>query len=770
MSARDRVIDKAPGFEGQKSAFPIESYGIVNAEQITNFYLHHKQLNKSPGASLYGEASATTATGPILSLHQFKDVLIAQRDKTLSFNLYTPLWASNTFTDFMVITYGGKLFSDFWRDRIYLTNTRDIFYLPYQDSTGLSISSNVFSLGLDPPALGMTASWFANPDAGNVDNGDHYYMLALYDSLTNTESPCGGAHPTVDGIYELSPNGFLGPLPALVAAAGSAKKVYINGTNLKNYVVAAQALSGYRATHFILYRAKAKASSLYVSFFRVPLKDGGTYDGSVLIPISALSGVNTAGAAPLTGTVGDFVDNTADASLPAISPPENNSPPPTPARMLATLTYYAGVATRPPPESWTLADYSGFRHVRFFRDQLFGIGSHSYGFTVSEDIALSSDITQKITGRLTQFRDLLHGSEVYQPDYWPYRWEIGKGDGQEAIGLGVLGDVALLIFKEGSAYYLSGSSPDNYVVRIMDTRRGCANQGTIQETPFGVVTLDRSGFVLWNKIGQGTPISDDVHDQIERIQFLYASSFYSTYDSKLKLYRCSVVVPGSTLNTPNLTFALDMDTMQWTFEQGSEGLARAQFSVNSNNITSIIAAQSGISNQLDTGKIYDFLGSKTNGRIYDLSNIANILTPTGSAMDGVWTSGTINFGDDQHKKRMNWIYLRAKSYGGWKVDIEVIPDYDESLKYVLTDWDVSASQSQWYSSDIATDGSLLWDDGTGGVGGRWASEGQSRQVSKIPVKCIGRTFQIRIRHHDTTTANYGFAVESVSAEGCRLGR
>jgi hypothetical protein len=767
MSSRDRVKDKAAGFKGQKSAFPIESYGIDSAEQIQNFFLHHKQLNKINGCTLYGEASLAAAGG-ILSLHVFKDVLISQRDKTLSFNLYTPIWATNVFTDVITLTLGQKLFSAFYRDKLFLTNTRDVFFIPYQDSNGLSIGSTMLSLGLDCPQTAMDSLSFSAADAGNVNNTDHYYMLALYDQLTNTESPCGGACPTVDGVVELSPNGFLGPQPTLLAAPGAARKVRFAAAALKSYVTTAMALSGNRASHFVVYRSGPKVNGLFNSFFRVPLKDGGTYDGSVLIPISALAGIDPPG--PL-GSVGDFIDNTADADLPAVSPPDNNSPPPTPVRMLNALTTAKAITigVPPPPEAWALGDYSGFRHMRFFRDQLFGVGAHSYGMTVSQNISLGADINQKVTGRISQFRDLLHGSEVYQPDYWPYRWEVGKGDGQETIGLGVLGDVALLIFKEGSAYYLSGSSPDNFVVRIMDTQRGCVHQGSIQETPLGVITLDRSGFVLWNKIGQGTPLSDSIHDQIEEILFRYASTIYSSYDSKLKLYRCSVVVAGS--QTPNMTFTLDLDSGDWTTEAGMEGLSRVQFSVNSNNITSIIAQETGVDSQLDVGKIYDFVGSKNNGRIFDYSSNVNVLNQVGGAIEAIWTSGTINFGDDQHQKRMNWVYLRAKSFGGWKVDIEVIPDYDEARKYVLRNWDVTASQSEWYSSDIATDGSLLWDSGTGtGDGGVWASAGQGRQVSKIPIKCIGKTFQIRIIHKDTTANNYAFAIESVSAEGCLLGR
>lgn len=745
MSIRQRVTDKATSFKGQKSALPIESYGIQNAEQIKNFYLHHGQLNKSNGSALYTEV--TSGTGPVVSLHAMKDILVIQRGTGVAIKVFTDESITPNPIDVITLASEQRLVSCFWRNRMYFSNRRDCFFFSYQE-TGVGFLAQQQLIGLDPPATGLTAAWISAGAAGNVANGDYYYMVALYDQNTNTESPCGGALPTQDGLYELSPNGFLGPRPAAFTMAGGPKKVNIDGAQLRDYLAAANALSGSRATHFVLYRSGAKVGGLYDSFFRVPLKDGGTYDGSVLIPISYFD-------FPAT-----FVDNTATGDLPAVSPPENNSPPPTPVRLKASLT--AAQASYGAGETWALSDYSGFRHMRFFRDQLFGIGARSYGYTVTQNIAFGTDVTQKVTGKITDFRDLLHGSEVYQPDYWPYRWEIGRGDGQEAIGLGVLGDAALLVFKESSAYYLSGSSADEYVVRVMDTQRGAINEGTIQETPKGVITLDRSGFVLWNKIGQGLPISDDIHDQIENIEFVYASKFYSSYDSKLKIYRCSVVTPGST--NPNYTFVLDLDAMEWSYEKGGEGLSRIQFSVNSNNISTYAGFA------VDTGRVYDYVGSASNGKVFDLSDSQNV-TYNGSAIEGMWTSGTINFGDDQHKKRMKWIYLRAKSFGGWKVDIEVIPDYDESRKFVLQNWDVASSQSLWYSSDIATDGSLLWSSSdSASDGGRWASEGQTRDVSKIPVSCIGYSFQIRIIHKEINDSRYGFAIESVSAEGVQLGR
>lgn len=767
---RQRLSAKAPKFIGQKSGLPIESYGIEAAEKIDNFYLLNGQLIKVNGQALHSEVLLGETAG-VISLHSFKDAVLAQRGTKVAYNVSVVY--STDYTDIgLTMTTRLKLFSAAWRDRLVFTNTQDSFVLHYDDT-----SAGFKQFGLDPPE-GITPSLvlFQVDGAGNVDQNDLYYLISLYDSVTNTESPCMGALPSADGIFELSPNGFLGPTPSLSPnAAGSTQKMNYGGLGLKTRIDNANTANGGRATHFIIYRAGPKVGGLYTSFRRVPLKDGGTYDGNVILPINALTGLS---GAPLAGNINDFIDNTAFANLAAVSPPENNSPPPTPARMLAALNGYRSRDSVVTPEDWVLSDYSGFRHLRFFRDQLFGIGAKNFGFTVNRDVNFGSDVVQKVTGKVMNFKSLLHGSEVYQPDYWPYRWEVGAGDGQEATALGVLGDVALLAFKEGSTYYLSGSSPDNYVVRIMDTQKGACHQGTVQETPIGVISLDRSGFVLWNKIGQGQAISDDISDLIESITFAHCAQFYSCYDARLNLYRCSVATTGAFtsngLVVPNVTCILDLTSMQWTVERGSEGNCRLQFSVNSSNITSraIAAGEPEVAGvEIDIGKVYDLVGSATNGKIFDYSNPENVENPGSQAIEGVWTSGTINFGDDQHKKRMNWIYLRAKSQTGWKVNIEVIPDYDESRKYVLENWDVVSSQSLWYSSDVATDGSLLWDSGLGtDDGGRWASDGLVRQVSKIPIKCIGYSFQIRIIHKEVDPTRYGFAIESVSAEGVALGR
>lgn len=742
MPIRERVKDKASAFKGQKSGLPIESYGIDSAEQITNFHVRNGQLEKVNGNVIY---ATLTGAGAVNSLHRFKYLWLGQQQSSLFIETPSSLPIGSVDGNGIFfqlnaaspLISAATLYSSVWRNQIFLTNGQDCQSILSIEGGSSGGGFSYQKLGLDSPD--KVALTITNSNSGNVDAGDHYYMISLYDGNTNTESPCAGAFPSIYGLTELSPNGFLGPIPTRLADAGSGKTVLIKYANLVTYLEAE--LAKYpRATHFIIYRSTATVSGLYPSFFQVPMVNGSSsQNGNVHINI--FSFIND---------IQDFIDNTADASLPAVSPPTNNSPPPTPARLLAGFTYAKN--TYSPSlgilENWTAQDYSGFLHTRVFRDQLFGVGAFSYGFTVTAEVALAAG-QEKVSGKVLNFRDVIHGSEVFQPDYFPYVWEVGVGDGQTTTGLGILMDFALLAFKDKSTYYLGGASPDNYVLRIMDSMRGAVHCSTIQETPVGVITLDRGGFVLWNQIGHGVPISNDIQDIIDQITFTNAANFYSCYNFLFRRYECSVTTPG--FQYPNLTLEYNIDSGQWSTAQGQEGYSR--------KIDSKV-----------NGALIELVGSTTNGRLLDYSSSINV-TNQGGGITAIWKSGSINFGDDQHKKRVKWLYIRAKSGKNWKVNIDIIPDYDESRTWTYPGgYDSLASLSTWYSSIAATDGTLIWDDGSGSVGGNWESANLTRQIAKIPVEGVGYNFQVRITNFDLDPNNYGFAIESVSLEGVQLGR
>lgn len=734
MPLNQRVKESVKTFDGQKSGLPIESIGFSDAVLIENFNHRAGSLQRLNGGESYADI-LPGQSGGVKWISRYKKLWIGQRGTGISCETEED---SESFVEARTnyglaseadaLTVTDRVFSASWRDKVFLVNGRDAKIFYNQTDTVSASSYKLKLLGLDPPGatFAFSGGWFSSASAGNVADGTYYYLISFYDEDTNTESPGNDAYPAASGVYELSPNGTLGPRPASYTVSSGPKTVAISKTNLIAALQTAQEANP-RISHFIIYRG-TKTGSLYNSFFQVPLVDGSsTQNNSRIIRISTFISDNR-----------DFLDNTATASLPTISLAENNSPPPTPARMKAARDYASGnIASGSETPSYALSDYSGFKHLEVFRDQLFGIGASSPGIYVNE---ASTPDGNRISGTIFNFKDLLHGSEVYQPDYWVYQWELGVGDGQESIGLATLGDIALLVYKENSIYYLSGTSADNYILKIMDTRHGAVHQSTIQKTPIGVISLDRSGFILIDRIGEAQLISDPIKDIIESIDFSKSDTFYSWYDYAERNYCCAVVTGGA--ETPNLTAVFNIDEGKWSFDK-----------------------RRGLSAFVDSGsdkEVRSILGSHTVGKLIS-TNDKQIVTLLGAPVKSRWVSGPITFGEEQRKKKLKWIYIKAVSNTDFTLDIRVIPDYDPSRAYTISDFNSLSSFSTWYSSDIAADGNLIWDDGV------WSSE-TIRKLVKIPVSSVGYSFQIEIINKSTDPEQYGFIFENISCEGVIVGR
>lgn len=723
----NRRREAAISFDGQKSGLPVEAYGFKSAQNVTGFVLKEGQLKRVNGGEVYAEV-IPGEEGGITSLHRFKNLWVAQRGSTIAVESAE---ASASFTNIFTDLTSDKFYSAQWRDRIFFVNKTDQKFLYNLENNALSENRKSGDLGIAFIIPESSIGSFIIPYvpgflsvAGNVPDGIYAYVFTLVDAITNSESPGVGSLQADDGFFGLSPSGDNGPGVSIVTVSGGPYQV-IFPASVVTPILRLWKEQCPRATHFVVYRATVtvvSGANIYGTFNRLTASGYLELDKYIDEEL-------------------DIIDNFATTS--SVSLLESNYPPPSVQAAEATFNVYKegrfwSSFLEDPSEDFPRSQTSGFRHIKTFRDQLFAIGDRCAGLQISD---LGAVLLDTVPGVVFNYDSVLRGSEVFQPDYWPYIWEVGRGDGQKAIGLGVLGDTALLIFKEKSTYYLSGSSPSDFIVRIIDTNKGCINESTIQETPNGVICLDRTGFVLFNKIGQGERISTDIQDIIDSILFPYSSTFYSFYDPKEQRYYCSVVVPGGT--TPNLTLILDLVSMQWTTDTSIVGLSR-------------------LADTDSDGEYVELVGNKQTGRLVSLSN-EEISTFQGQAVYSSWTSGVLSFGDDQHKKKMRWLYLKVKASGDWSITVEVIPDFKESQKYTIS-VNYDAEQETWYSSSASTDGSLIWDEG------EWASGGVDQSQVKIPIVCKGRLFQVRIINQDTAANRWGFTLEGISAEAVMLAK
>lgn len=728
MPLNDRARESAKTFRGQKSGVSIELLSIGDCVALENFYIKEGTLVRQNGTTIYANVVAAE-TGGVRYLGRYNYLWLSQRGNSL---VCETVEDSATFVSVTAaLNSRNRLFDDRWRDNLYLTNGFDTTF--FNDNGVSPVTGSSFSykkLGLDPPTNTQTnkiatADFTATP-AGNVATGSYYYIITFYDGSTNSESPGIHSMAADNGLFELDPNGILGPIPLGPVVLGAASHVDIDHTKLIAFLQDERTANP-RITHFIIYRAQ-KTAGIYNAFQRVPITNT-TQSGQVFINISTY----------ITDAT-DFIDNTANANLPAVVLPTNNSPPPTPARSLVAYNYAKANIAGAEVLVKTVNDYLGFRKIRFFRDQMFGVGSFSPGITVNEQPI--GDGSTKVSGRIFNYRDLLHGSEVYQPDYWPYVWEIGRGDGQKTTALGVLGDIALCIFKERSIYYLSGSSPNDYIIKPMDTTRGCVHESTIQETPYGIVALDKSGFIIVSKIGNADLISREIQDVVDSIQFQNASNFYSWYDTKNNIYYCAIVVPGST--TPNKVVGYNLRTQDWFVRTGFDGLSEKR-DFGSDNLERSL------------------FGANNSGRLYNIAD-QTVVTNNFVVIRSRILTGPIFFGDENRKKRMKWIYINAYSNTDYTIDINIIPDYDTGRQFSLKDISATSSYSLWYASQFTNDGTLIWDVGN------WSDANATRKPLKIPVSCVGRVFQIEIINRSTVQLQYGFVMESLSCEAVMMGK
>lgn len=690
-ATKDRVLEQAPFFSGQKSGLPPKTLKATDCETVQNFVLKNGTLERISGTTVYANIGGS---GRVHWIQKTRNTWFAQRGTSV----YSEVGeGSGTFSAVSGSVSDIALRSDLYRDELFLVNGTDMKFI----STGGGTLKNI---GLQAPISAAALNSTEGTDcstpgapAGTFSAGVYKITLTLYDPITNTESPGLNVRPDTYGLTtDLTPDSWsitFGASDSLLISQTFIDNMYANTYN------STALIDSTRATHIRVYTTGI-STGVNANVFRLAK--------TVVKPTSGGISVTD----PATGVL----------------LPVNNIPPPNILRAREDFYNRIGIDFSPMSSVYT--------HCRFFRDSLFGIGPRGTQLLDAvSGVSSSSSNSQN-------YDSILYIHEPFQPDYVFDTREISNGDGQRTTAVAILRDSVLLIYKERSIYYLSGTSPDNYVVRVMDTRRGTVSAGTVQETPYGVFALDRAGVTLTADVGPAELVSEDIEDIIDSINFDSASTMYSGYDAKNERYYLSV--PVDSANTPNKTLVYRIKEKAWSVCEGQEG-ASIHFGVASDYTSRFL------------------IGGINNGTLYRFdANTA--VTNNGSAFYSSYLSGPFYCGDSTRKKKAKFVYITAESATNWTIDIDIVPDFGQGQAFSLTGINSSSLYSIYAASQA---------DSTSGVGvfdeSLWSASRVRKQI-KVPVSCVGFGFQVGIRTNSSNANQYGFKILSVELEAVMMGK
>jgi hypothetical protein len=664
------------------SAVPFATLDSSKAARIVNFFIRKGKLQKAWGASLYAQPVVTGGSGGITWIDRFISRWIFQQGNAVALEDSD---GSKTFTPIGLITggeNGARINSDKWRNRIFMVNGFENKF--YEDS--LLTGQKFLTLGIIPPGNGSRS---AQPVlAGTVVDGGHLtdattykYVITWFDSQRGIESLPNGAVVGDDGLWS-------GDAHVTVTTATPKLTAEINITAIK--------AAGYdvdRVTHFIVYR-QLQVDGL--TYKRIK-NDPGTGFGQGVFPIA-------------TSVVDDDA-GTTDASL-----------------VESVLGAILNIDNSPPPSGQNYSDNGssanyGARFVKFFRDQLWLFGVQYPGL-LSESFIPANGIA--------------YASDVQNPDYWPYEFDIARNNQQKDTGLAVFLNT-LIFFKERSTYAIEGTNPNNYVVRPIDVRRGCIAPGSIQETPVGVIALSAEGFILSTGSGASTPISEEIFDEVRNINFAQRDKIISAYDNQEGKYECHVPMLPSANNTQ--IFVYDTNFKTWSMKK--IGMSQAvKYDINSS------LSRVGLAGDQLTSKLYNVVDETQT-------------TFNGQTILAHWHSKHFDFGVPDKNKRLCLIQIKGKAYTDFKITVDIIMDFGRdtiSIPDILSE----STYSKWAAS--ATDeAGMDWDKDN------WAGEFVDKKF-EIPASGIANNFQIIIRESENAANRGGFQLEEILLSANQLGR
>lgn len=715
MELENGVSERVPAFNGQKSSYTEALTNPADCEKILNFVTRRARLRKIWGATLYANPDLNGGSGEVKWIDRIADRWVHQHGRVIALEDGD---SSQEYTKIGEIGSGilGRVMSAKWQNRLFLVNGAENKFIEINQDLG----TLYLSLGLYPPGLGRRVSRFvdassgfvtATPDgypygaipelsdigSGSLPNATYKYRITWFDSVRGIESLPNGSEVNEDGLwYDATLVG-----EGILAASGGTSKIRVNISKLKAI--------GYdsRVTHFRVYR-EAQADGVYkcVNVQAATATTAASNDGT---PIAE----------------DYFDDSVSEANLGQVLD-LSISPPPS-----GKYNVLGG------PED-AVGDY-GPRFVEFFRDQLWMFGARIPGTQYGVDTESQPDAAVTFLFRRARFypqTGIAYGSEVGNPDYWKYTYDIGRASGQRDTGMKKHGNV-LMFFKERSAYYLLGSSPENYEIAEMDPDRGFTVPGSICSTPIGVIGLGEGGFTIFKGVGRGEIISEDIADEVERINLAYADKITCAFDPEEEKYECHVPQDSSTYN--DTVFIYDLKSRSWSFTKRAGGAAAYALSSSKRTV--------------------GLIGDARNGKLY-LSTDRSAVTFNGQTMHGVWRSKHFDFNRPGELKNLQVVKVTARAKRDFRISVDIVVDNGQRDAITVKDIDPDVRQDLLGASANDAEGAL-WNEG------QWAAD-TVKKTFTILTPCIGEKFQLILRNSDTDADRARFEVEEIKLEASAL--
>lgn len=683
MEILNEVQERISSFSGIKSSLPQGVLDATDAEDIRNFVTRRGRLRKMWGLDL--KFNSGSGAGPIQWASRLASRWLAQHGNAILKELSLGQYDFEQVGE-ILLGEANRAMSAKWENREFLSNGVENKFLEFTATRGWKY----LNLGLLPPGGGEPHNEFlffatsvvsANASSGLLD-ANYTYTMTYWDDVRQVESLPFNSAVGEDGLWFWADQNW----PAIVIATGA------TGRQIALNIAAIKAL-GYdeRVTHFIIYR-RLQADT--TAWKRVPLA------GSSNTFITAIA-------------ENEFVDFAAEADLGSVLD-LSISPPP-------SGKFYQDDSEAAPQT--VLAPQSiGPRFVEQFRDQLWLFGVRFPGTRFGydpEELRFIEYFPQ--TG-------ILYASDVGNPDHWLYTFDIGKSTDQEDTGIRKFGNI-LMFFKSKSSYYLSGTSPENYEIRDLDPTRGFTVPSSVQSTTIGIIGIGEGGFTLFDGIGPGKLIADELFDYVKRINLGHADKIASAFDPLEEKYECSVPLDEFTYNSH--VFSFDCKTRAWSVTRRVFGAAAYDLE----------------------GKVsVSLLGDPRNGRLYDGSNYAST-TLNGQTMHGLWRSRAFDFGRPDRVKTVQVVEITARAKRDFRISIDLISDFgqDDTASEHDVDPDVRDDAFGASAQDAAA---ARWDSA------QW-SKGVTKKKFTILIQNVGKNFNLVIRNSDTDANEASFEIEEV---------